>query len=512
MSGHELELKMQVEPAVLATLKRHPLIARHRRGRAVTAYQRSVYFDTPDHLLYHQGIVLRVRSRGAKRIQTVKHVGERTAGLFRRREWEMQIAGDAPDLVPLLESELGAVFSVSGLAAALRPIFATEVRRTIHTLGTEEWSVELAFDEGSIVPLTGATDHAVPFCEVEIELRDGPAACLYGLARRLQEGQPIRLLTQSKAERGFSLVAGAGIRPRKAVPVALAEDMNAGQAFQQIGRSCIGHLLANQDALTETRHPESIHQMRVALRRFRSAMNVFRSFTATPEASRIKEEIRWLLAGLAPARDADVFLAEIVDDVPARLHGPGLDTLRMHFEKRRNEAYEIALARVRDPRFPALVLAIGAWLDDGDWLTRDAARSGMPATLFARAELDRRHAKLKKAGRHLAKLPPIERHEFRIQVKRARYACEFFQSLFGERRTRKMVGLLAEVQDALGGLNDIAVARVILSEAITGRSDCAEAWTAGLIAGFHEARAERLLPKALASWQQFASTEKFWQD
>ena len=56
----------------------------------------SVYFDTPKHKLGRNGISLRIRRNGEKRLQTVK--SQCADGSFRRGEWENEITGDVPDL------------------------------------------------------------------------------------------------------------------------------------------------------------------------------------------------------------------------------------------------------------------------------------------------------------------------------------------------------------------------------------------------------------------------------
>ena len=510
MTGEECELKMRVQPEVLARVRRHPLIARYRTGRAVTRFQRSIYFDTPELALYRQGIVLRIRSVGRQRIQTVKGPGLRVAGLFQRREWEARVHGDRPELAPLMESEFAAAFSVPGLAIALRPIFSTEVKRTTIILADEDWDVELALDEGLIVPMKG-DGPAAPIHEIELELRRGTPARLFALGRDFQQGLPVRVQIASKSDRGFEMASGAGGKARKATPIVLTPDLDAGGAFRLIAQSCVEHFLANQDALIDQRLPESIHQLRVALRRFRSALILFRRFAQTPESARIKHEIRWLLDGLGPARDVDVFLAEILDGAPKRLAAPGTTALRAHFERDRTTSYDAALERFQDPRCGALFLAIGAWLEEGDWQSRNRAPSEIPVIDFAARELERRYIRLRKDGKRLGKLPDEQRHLFRIEIKRMRYACEFFEALFDSRRTKKMIAQLAAIQDALGGLNDIAVAREKLLNAVAAHDDPEIAWSAGLIAGFHLARTKDLLADATKAWRSFCALDTFWE-
>jgi len=554
MGNSEAELKMSVDAQTMARMRRHPLIKAHRQGRAVTKSQYSVYFDTEDLTLARQGIVLRVRKVGDKRLQTVKTEGHRTAGLFQRGEWEAEIQGDRPNLAPLLDGEWGEIFGVEGLAERLRPLFATDVRRTIHILANPGWEVELCFDEGEILLLdeagqtgagqTGAGQtggERLPISEIEIELKKGAPAHLYSLGRVLQDELPARLMSSSKSDRAFALIRDLRARSEKAKPVRLTAEMSVADAFQAIGRSCLHHMLANQDCLIESRDPEGVHQMRVALRRFRSALNVFKPLVGTPQALRIRGEIKWLLDHLGPARDIDVFIKEMLDPVAERFPDHGLGSLRDYFQQRRDAHYQTALAALASPRFTSLALEWGAWIEAGDWLgpleempPEAASLLAMPILHYAERDLERRHRRVRRAGEDLRLLAPEIRHGVRILVKRLRYGAEFFSCLYPERRVTRFTAAMADVQDTLGGLNDIAVAHQLLAETVASASPAPKAkagakgkggtepksapedwhdriWAAGLIAGFNEARSDSLLAQACEAWDRFGETPRFWR-
>ncbi|MBY0429593.1 MAG: CHAD domain-containing protein, partial [Rhodospirillales bacterium] len=120
----------------------------------------------------------------------------------------------------------------------------------------------------------------------------------------------------------------------------------------------------------------------------------------------------------------------------------------------------------------------------------------------------RRDRKLRKAGRKLRSLAPQERHLVRIQGKKLRYAAEFFGALYGK-SARRTVELLGEIQDALGRLQDVAVARALLRQEATAEGGD-RAWAAGLVAGWHAAHAEACLNEAAALWRRYRHGEPFW--
>ena len=511
--GQETELKLQLAPSDLQRLKRHPLVQRLKRGRPQTKQLKSVYFDAEDFRLRSAGVVLRVRHVGRRRIQTVKTMGACIGGAWARDEWEWEIAGDEPDLSLLAETPLAEMFAAEGLLRALRPIFATEIKRTAYLLGDGVWEVELALDEGQLVSAQGSA----PVSEAELELKAGAPSQLYKLALGLQADLPARLMSDSKSSRGYRLAEGSSPQPQKGATPDFTPEATSAEAFRAIAHACAGQLLVNQDCLIETRDPEAIHQMRVALRRLRSAMNVFKGLLDTPETSRIKEELRWLQSILGPARDCDVFIDEIFAPLEKELAGDaGFAALLEDFSKRRLALYDVAIVEACGPRFTRLMLELGHWVETGDWLDilekpdRQALLDRRALDL-AREVLEKRESKLIKGLRHLRKLDAHARHMTRIEAKKLRYAIEFFAPLFNSKRPAKFAKSLAVLQDELGLLNDIATSRAALKHHAEQSGDPERLWSAGLIAGWHAARVPTLLQDAERAAKSFKALPRFWR-
>ena len=98
--GHELELKLELTPKELQRLGAHPTLEPLTVGHPVTRTLRSIYFDTPDHLLRAHGIALRLRSTdGGQWLQTIK-VGNGVDGLYDRKELESAISTPEPSAAP----------------------------------------------------------------------------------------------------------------------------------------------------------------------------------------------------------------------------------------------------------------------------------------------------------------------------------------------------------------------------------------------------------------------------
>jgi inorganic triphosphatase YgiF len=502
MGHREVELKLVLPPGG------GDRVARMRRrlgapaGRLASQRQTTTYFDTSDRMLAAAGITVRVRHVGPRWIQTVKTSGSRVGGLFRRPEWETVIDGDRPTSAALAVCGLDEL-RAPDLAERLEPVFSTLIRRRTCIIGGAGWEAELSIDEGEVA----AGGLSRPVCEVELELHRGRAGHLFATALRIAEMVDVRLTADSKSDRGHALSSGAVVRPAKARPVVLRSRDTAALAFREIARSCLHQLLANQPALLDSGDPEAVHQMRVALRRFRSALKMFSPVLPPEGLGELGAEVRWLQSRLGPARDGDVFVSEILAPV-AREH-PGEEALlsiQSYWRDRRDLDSSAARQAVSDPRFTRLLLRLGGWLEDLNW-PKAAAGAVLP---FARHVLQKRFRRLRRAGgRSLLALSADERHKLRIQGKQLRYAGDFAASLFDPGRTRPFLSALADLQDLLGQLNDIAVA---VPRLCAIHQSGPSAWAAGLVAGWHEARRPSLLEKTETAWKRLRGMERFWTE
>lgn len=503
MDHTEIELKLAVDAQALKRVPRIAAITAAKQGRAVTRDLVSTYYDTPDFALRQAGVSLRLRRKGRDWIQTVKESAPAHSGLFQRHEWEMVLAQPSLNLPHLLATGLE-IFRQDGLYDRLQPLFSTEVRRTTHMLAGPDWEVELALDQG--VLKTAETEQAV--CEIELEMRQGPADITFELAHAIATALPCRVMPQAKSDRGYDLVAGVIPQAFKAKPVLLNADMTIGQALQAIARDCVSHLSANQAAIDGPHAAEAVHQMRVALRRLRSALKIFKPVLADTQLDDLRSQIRWLLAQLGPARDAEVFLSEIVAPVCAdHPEAPALTELWQEFLRRRDADLAVARAATASPRFTLMLLELGRWSLAP--AKADSAEAQAPLSGFARKVLRRQWRRLlKTGGGDLNHLPAEELHQLRILGKQLRYGGEFFAGLYPKPKVKPLLSTLASLQQNLGELNDLAVAAPRLAR--SGAS-APWGWAAGLICGWHETRRPVLMQAARADWKNLRKANPPWE-
>ena len=504
----ELELKFEVEPTILRRLNKIPVIkALNKRPKYAT--EASVYFDNDKHELHKKGVMLRVRRIGKRHVQTIKTAGN--SAPIERDEWETEIAGAQPELGLISGTPLEDLITKK-IRRGLRPMFETRVRRTNYSLTDKERAIDLTIDRGKLH--TG--DGSVPICELELELKRGSKDRLFEVARTLLQALPAQISLKSKAERGYELLEGRKDSPVKANPVDLPAGCNARNGFKVIGFDCLKQVIDNVTALARG-DPEGVHQMRVGLRRLRAAMSLFGDLLDDDQAAAIKTELKWLAGELTPAREFEVFTERVIVPIKQRhgRFGSGVSS----FCKEVAGKHRAALARARDgvasARFRALVFEVAVWLEGGRW-TNPAddsvrIRGEVPIEVFAAEQLRRRLRKVRKRGKQLAQLDANKRHRLRIQVKKLRYAAEFFSGLFQNkkamRRQKKFMPALERLQDGLGDLNDIAVdERLIASAAVPKR-----AFAAGLLTGREEARENAALSNAIDGYTKLVKAKSFWR-
>ena len=157
---------------------------------------------------------------------------------------------------------------MSSMDASSSRSLRTQIKRRLRCLNLERSSIQVAFDEGFVV----VGDRRQPLTGIELELKAGEEAALYDFAAQLTDALPVRLEIMSKADRGFMLAADDPPMPVRAEALKFPPDATLDQAVEIVINSALGQFVANWPALTETRHRESIHQMRVALRRLRTAL------------------------------------------------------------------------------------------------------------------------------------------------------------------------------------------------------------------------------------------------
>jgi CHAD domain-containing protein len=231
-------------------------------------------------------------------------------------------------------------------------------------------------------------------------------------------------------------------------------------------------MVANVPGAIVGTDPEFLHQLRVGMRRLRAALHAFRGTMRRDDVRALRRALRQVSRVAGPARDWDVFARRL----PA--------SLRPAAERRRRAA-QAQLKRVL--RAPQL------WL-----LPRGVPSPWRPLAAFAGAALHRIDRKARRKGERIDWSQAGKRHALRIQLQRLRYASEFLRGAFPRRDAGPLIRGLKNLQDLLGDLNDLEIARR-LSAALTDR------------APRHAAKRGKLLAQLPEAWRHFCAAPRFWR-
>ncbi|ATU93344.1 hypothetical protein BLM14_18340 [Phyllobacterium zundukense] len=504
----ETELKLLAPPGTLDQVRASPAFLQSARNKGTIRRLEATYYDTADRQLYDAGLSLRVRRSGKHFTQTIKRLA--VNGPLTREEWEAPVAALAPDLGALPTGEIDGIFNKIAVNQ-LTPIFVTRVRRHLITLDVPDGQIEVAFDVGVIE--AGAEQE--PLSEIELELKQGKAAALYQFGLGLLDVAPLCLETQSKSARGYALALKINPAAVKAGSSSLGRDDTVDEGIAKLLSGCQQQVLAN---LTPAigREPEGIHQLRVALRRLRTALYFLRRELAAPSLQALDAEAQGFARALGPARNWDVFLDSTLADIE-KANLPDIDffVLRGAGAPLREQGHHAVRDSIADPQTNRFLLSLGLAIEQRSWrndiASEDLGILAEPLTKFAARVLTRLERKAFKRGRHFRHLRPEARHKLRILLKKLRYSAEFFLPLYaGRAPTRKYLKQLSRLQDGLGEANDIITARTLLST-IRQSADSPDVHRAiGAVTGWQGhlelAGAGRLHDR----WCKFKRTAPFW--
>lgn len=430
------------------------------------------YYDTPDWRLFRAGYVLRVRqTKGEPAEATLKSFGEREDGLRRRREVSERLSHKATTSGATIARAPGPVGqrvkTLVGTRAArtLRRLFDAQTqRRRIDVYRGDAHLAEIALDDVAIV--SERPGQPARFRRVEVEVSSDGASghaadAVEALVAEMRSAHNLRPATDSKFELGLR---AQGLRPEFALDLGQPEDTDHLDDDPTIGelacaalREHFAQFLLQEPGVRLGEDAEAVHRARVATRRLRAAMSLFRDYLS-PDAQRLRSELRWIARLLGGVRDLDVQLARLANwrEEDPTLASDALASLEALLA-RREQARARLLRGLNSARYARLVAEFTCFLRGGA-CPDDSARCEKPARKEMPGLIRRRYDKVRALGDAIAAdASPSEYHELRIQCKRLRYALEFAKSLY-PKAVRNYLPRLVALQDLLGLHQDAYVA------------------------------------------------------
>ena len=442
------------------------------------------YYDTEDWRFYRAGYALRVRRDGERVEATMKSLAPpEDGGLKRRREISEPLkygglkglrAADGP-----VGERLRLLLAGQG---DLRRLFEVRTRRTVFELRPEDETAEPhGSSDGIVVGPEGdirRREGDAPIAEIsldesefsggegearlsriEVEMSDEGAEsydAVAGFVDGMRGSLELRPTDSSKYGEGLS---AAGLTPAVAPdlgPTEVDGSMTADEVAFAILRRHYATMLAHEPGVRLGEDPEELHDMRVATRRLRAALKLYKE-VLPKRAERYERDLRFFAGALGEVRDLDVHLERIAAE--ASRNGEVLEEVSAALVERQAGARRRMLEVLDSDRYERFLASFSGTLRRG----RSPASAG-PILEVAPDLVRRRYKKVRKDVEGLGGgSPPEDFHDLRKKGKRLRYALEPLRGIYGK-PSEKMVELLKDVQDDLGDHQDLIVAAELMRE------------------------------------------------
>ncbi|MGD0105384.1 MAG: CHAD domain-containing protein [Rhodopila sp.] len=491
-----MELELAATADTVAGLSRLKALTACRDGRPRTQSVKIVWHDSPEHALLAEGLTL-AEQRGVRRLERV-FPGAAT--------WlpaqPVPVVAEAPD--------------PAALPSPLAPLAAFEGRQTISVHQFAGQAVVLTMAKGILRSVTAEQPVARLWLSGEEQAVREAALVIAG-------AEPVAVPVSSLAAQAIALATARPAIPRHdgaplLPPAPLPEQpLRVIDALMHILGHLIDVILAK--ALVAVRldgeGSEAVHQMRVAVRRARSALSIFRGAVPAGALDGVSAALKELGSRLGPTRDWDVFGEETVPAIQQALPADErLERLILATSRRRRACQKALAAYLQSSAFRMLGIELAWFAAAGFWHVVPEAAAGeetaqpLPLETFANQVLQHRWKQLLSSGKKIEELDVPSLHGVRLRAKRARYAAEMFSALYHGKTPHRFVRRLSALQQRLGVLNDGAVATHLLAE--LGGPGGRHAYATGIIIGFLAARAARIRPQIVRSFERFKRQPAYW--
>ncbi len=506
-------LRYELDPEAVGSLREHPRLRFAEPIESASEDEWTGWFDTEGMRLRSEGIALSVRQVGAGWMQRIEQVAPLGRGRQRRRISHPVVTGRA-DLDAIPDRALRERVAAAAAGAALEPVVSVRARCECWRVALGSRHVTLALRQGRIETARGD----LALCELELTPGAGDSGSAHALARELHDSASLRPAAEPVHEPAFRLLTGVPPAPVNAERPELEPKDPLDDAVARVFESALSQIVANQPAVLFGVDSEGVHQMRVGVRRLRSALSLLAPLIGKRQRRPLKDELRWLFGELGAVRDVDVFAEDVLPPVAAAFPSlAGLKRLAEVADEERARLRESLAESLRSPRYGALVLDLAVWIARRGW--REAAppaalrQLARPARAGARPLLERRQRAALARGGDVALLSPAELHRLRIELKRLRYATHLLGGLFPD-RGRPYLKRLARLQTTLGQINDAAMIEHVLDDLLAALGpDLREEHqrAAGVVSGWMTARCTGWREGLPEQWLRFRDTRPSWQ-
>lgn len=259
--------------------------------------------------------------------------------------------------------------------------------------------------------------------------------------------------------------------------------------------------LVQAERQTREGDPHGVHDLRVAVRKLRSALATFRPFVDRSVTEPLRAELRWVGSELGGARDREVVeerLHELLLGEPnRRLVGPVVSFVDEALEHAQPHGAAVVTDTLDSERYASLLVALEALVAKPPLTPRAGGPARRQATKRVRRDLARLLARSEHTARGIDERARVESlHEVRKAAKRLRYATEAARPVTGK-RVRRVGKTAKQLQQVLGEHHDTWMTReALLSLAARADERGESSFTIGRLHGLEQARAAHLERRA----------------
>jgi CHAD domain-containing protein len=267
---------------------------------------------------------------------------------------------------------------------------------------------------------------------------------------------------------------------------------------------CASQIRANAALVLVSEDPEAAHQLRIGLRRLRSAVRCLAPFCAAVDRSELRKDARWLGRQVATLRDLDVLVLRVREATARWPEQTGFSGLEKLLSAQATDARTALRSKIEGARAQRFLVGLADPPPCSGKTAKTAARD------LGHDALDRARKRARRLGRKAGDLDAEGRHDLRKALKHLRYTVEFFAPLFKDGKVRRYRRKLKRMQDLLGELNDLATAETVLA-ACAGSGGAATGDARNRLLDHMRGEAEAHWSDARKTWKALRKSPKFWR-
>jgi len=284
--------------------------------------------------------------------------------------------------------------------------------------------------------------------------------------------------------------------------------------LRDVGRACFAQFVLNIPAGLAG-SPEAIHQMRLAIRRLRSALTTVKPVLAVKAYAAAQNKLKELAIFLDTSRNWDVFaediLGPVVEDLP---ENKSIKRLAKIVDTQREFAHRQIRNFIIAPKTVQTIVGLSRWFEANDWRDKGTSRRSAlilsPLCDHAPALLGHRLRQVRRLSRKFASRSLADRHRLRIGLKKLDYAVELCSSFYDNKEVKGYVKPLRKLRKQLGYVSDIRTAGFLVSQLEQAADSHVPQRAAEIVMGWHERKLAEKEEELRKKVYRFRKLRPFW--